>query len=573
MTDAELLAAWEGAWPAALAAWSPYIQLRRPRFLAHPGAEGEPGMEGQIAAIRMRDLTVLVNTTVVRDKGLSHLALPVLAHEIGHHVHVPGSLTDNARLLAGIARILEGLPESAAPMVANLYADLLVNDRLHRRAGVDIAAVYRVLRDPVGSRVWTLYTRAYEHLWRLPAGSLAPDAVDATTDGDALLVARLVRAFSADWLRGARRFASVVYPYLAADVKEQADDKDRRATFTGKGLLDTPGAGQGQVPDGLVELDPSETNDDGFSDDYGTVEGTATAKSGASGEGQARAPWTYADLLRRLGVPLDAAAVTARYYRERALPHLLPFPTRRAPRTMEPLAEGFETWEAGDALEDLDVLGSLMVSPVPIPGITTVRRVYGETPGADPARRPVDLDLYVDCSGSMPDPSHDLSWLALAGVILALSALRTGGRVQATLWSGAGQTARTAGFVSDEKAVLEVICGYISGGTSFPLPLLRQTWEDRAADAPAAHIVVISDDGVDTMLEHDERGVPGGEIATMALAKARGGGTLVLNLPNVDRYRPAPTLRALGWRLHAVTKWEDLLLFARAFVRETFGQD
>ncbi|MDP2305648.1 MAG: VWA domain-containing protein [Pseudomonadota bacterium] len=571
MTDPDLLATWEAAWPQALAAWSPYIQLRRPRFLAQPTSEGEPGMEGQIAAIRMRDLTVLVNTTVVREKGLAHLALPVLAHEIGHHVHVPGSLTDSARLLAGMARILQGLPDSAAPMVANLYADLLVNDRLQRRCEIDVASVYRVLREPSGSRVWALYTRAYEHLWRLPAGALAPDGIDETTDGDALLVARLVRAFAADWLRGARRFASVVYPYLAADVREQADKGGGRATFTSKGLLDTRDAGQGEVPDGLVDLDPSETDDDGFTDDYGRVEGTRT--EGAGGEGQARAPWTYADLLRRLGVDLDSAAVTARYYRERALPHLLPFPTRRAPRVMEPLAEGFETWEAGDPLEELDVLGSIMVSPVPIPGVTTVRRVYGETPGSDPARRPVDLDLYIDCSGSMPEPSHDLSWLALAGVILALSAVRTGGRVQATLWSGAGQTARTDGFVSDEKAILEVVCGYISGGTSFPLPLLRQTWEDRAADAPAAHVVVISDDGVDTMLAADERGVPGAEIATMALEKARGGGTLVLNLPDVDRYAPAPTFRALGWRLHAVTKWEDLLVFARAFVRETFAQD
>ncbi|MDP2314797.1 MAG: VWA domain-containing protein [Pseudomonadota bacterium] len=569
MNDPALLAAWEAAWPRALAAWSPYIQLRPPRFLAHPAKEGEPGMDGQIAAIRMRDLTVLVNTTVVRERGLAHLALPVLAHEIGHHVHVPGSLTDNARLLAAMVRMLEGLPESAPPMVANLYADLLVNDRLQRRGGVDIAAVYRALRDPTGSRVWGLYTRAYEHLWRLPAGSLAPDGIDAPTDGDALLVARIVRAFAGDWLRGARRFASVVYPYVLADQEEQAG----KPSFATKGLLDTRDAGQGEIPDGLADLDDAEGDDDGFEDDYGRVEPTAGRSDGASGPsggGQARAPYTYADLLRRLGVLADATQVTARYYRERALPHLLPFPTRRAPRVMEPLAEGYEMWEAGDALEDLDVLGSMMVSPVPIPGITTVRRVYGETPGSAPARRPVDLDLYVDCSGSMPDPARDLSWLALAGVILALSALRTGGRVQATLWSGAGQTARTDGFVTDETAILDVVCGYISGGTSFPLPLLRQTWEDRPADAPAAHIVVISDDGVDTMLEDDERGVPGAEVAAMALARARGGGTLVLNLSDVERYQPAPTLRALGWRLHAVTRWEDLLVFARAFVRETF---
>lgn len=568
LTDEVLLATWAAAWPAALAAWSPYTQLRTPRFLADPTGEGEADMEGQIAAIRMRDLTVLVNTRVVAERGLADLGVAVLAHEVGHHVYVPGTLTDHGRLLAVMSRMLEGLPDHAAPLVANLYADLLVNDRLQRRAGVDVSVVYQRLRLPRASRVWTLYTRAYEHLWRLPAGTLAPEDVPEILDGDALLVARIVRAFAGDWLRGARRFACVVYPYLAEDEAEQ-----RGGTFRQQGLEDTRGAAQGQLPDGLVEVDPAEVEEDGFEDDLGRVEGSRSGQEREPGGGQARAPWTYADLARRLGVSLGEAEVTARYYRERALPHLVPFPTRKAPRATEPLAEGWEPWDAGDPLEDLDVLGSVMRAPVLVPGVTTMRRVYGETPGADPARRPLDLDLYVDCSGSMPNPSASLSWLALAGVILALSALRAGARVQATLWSGPGQVDRTAGFVTDEGAILKVVCGYISGGTSFPLPYLRRTYEDRAPDAAPVHLVVISDDGVDTMLAEDERGRPGAEVAAMALAKARGGGTLVLNLPSARSWGPGRRFEELGFRVHEVTAWEELLSFARAFVRETYGEE
>lgn len=568
MTDEALLAKWAEAWPAALAAWSPYTQLRSPRFLADATEEGESDMEGQIAAIRMRDLTVLVNTRVVVERGLADLGVAVLAHEVGHHVYVPGTLTDHGRLLAVMSRMLTGLPDHAAPFVANLYADLLVNDRLQRRAGVDVSAVYRRLRQPRSSRVWALYTRAYEHLWRLPAGTLAPADVSSAMDGDAQLVARIIRAFAGDWLRGARRFACVVYPYLAEDEGEK-----RGNTFREQGLEDTRDAAQGQLPDGLVEVDPAEVEDDGFEDDLGRVDGSRAGGEAEPGSGQARSPWTYADLARRLGVSLDAAEVTARYYRERALPHLVPFPARRAPRATEPLAEGWEPWDAGDPLEDLDVLGSVMRAPVLIPGVTTMRRVYGETPGSDPARRPLDLDLYVDCSGSMPNPSGALSWLALAGVILALSALRAGARVQATLWSGPGQVDRTAGFTTDEAAILKVVCGYISGGTSFPLPHLRQTYEDREPDASPVHLVVISDDGVDTMLADDERGRPGAEVAAMALAKARGGGTLVLNLPSVRQWAPRQQFVDLGFQVHAVTAWEELLEFARAFVRETYGEE
>jgi hypothetical protein len=567
--DADLLAAWQAAWPRAIAAWSPYVQLREPRFMADPGAVGEPSMNGQIAAIRMVDLTVLVNTSEVRKRGLAELAVPILAHEVGHHVHVPGSLTDHARLLAATRYALTGLPEGYAPMVANLYADLHVNDRLHRRAGIDMAAVYRALREPKGSRVWALYTRAYEHLWRLPKHSLAPDDISDDIDGDALLVARIVRAFAGDWMRGARRFASVLYPWLAEDAEDSKNGRGKVPTFTNRGLLDTPDAGQGAIPDGLADFDPSELDDDGFTDDFGAVE--PTKMDPTQGGGQARSPWSYADLLRQLGVKVDATAITAKYYRERALPHLLPFPSRAAPRSTEPLAEGYDLWQAGDDIDDLDMMGSVLASPVPIPGVTTMRRVYGETPGDEPRRRPMDLDIYVDCSGSMPCPTSEMSWLALAGVILALSALRMGARVQATLWSGPGQTARTEGFVTDETAILGVVCGYISGGTSFPLPLLRQTWEDRKKDDNPAHIVVISDDGVDTLLLEDERGTPGADVAKMALERARGGGTLVLNLWS-DDWKPRGTFEALGFRVHRVQKWEDLLQFARAFVREAYAE-
>jgi hypothetical protein len=263
--------------------------------------------------------------------------------------------------------------------------------------------------------------------------------------------------------------------------------------------------------------------------------------------------------------------VTTRYYHERALPHLIPFPNRKAPQAKEPLAEGYETWEPGDNLEDLDVFGSLMQSPHVIPGVTTVQRVYGETPGSDPAKTPVDLDIYVDCSGSMPNPAVNVSYLALAGTILALSALRAGARVQATLWSGAGQFDTSGGFLRDEKRILGIITGYIAGATAFPLHVLRGTYADRKPSEPPVHIVVISDEGVDTILEKDEQGMPGEKICGMALKAARGGGTLVLNLSQ-ENWGPRNHLEKLGFRVHAVTDWDQLIAFARAFVRENYEE-
>ena len=62
--------------------------------------------------------------------------------------------------------------------------------------------------------------------------------------------------------------------------------------------------------------------------------------------------------------------------------------------------------------------------------------------------------------------------MALASVNLftgaPLFAIWVGSRVQATLWSGARQFETTKGFVSDERRILQILTGYLGGGTAFP---------------------------------------------------------------------------------------------------------
>ena len=600
----DLEATWRAAWSRALAGWSPYTLLREPEFLASKRAAARSGMSGEIAAIRLRDQRVMVNLETVEAQGLQDLALPVLAHEVGHHVYVPGNLADNARMIAAMKPMLFGLPADVVHLAANLYGDLLINDRLERRAGIPVSAVYRKLKEAqdregggAESRVWKVYTRAYEHLWRLAAGTLSPDGLTPEMDADAALVARLVRHYAGEWLRGARRFACILYPHF------QADAEDRRAqTFVSSGLEDMRRAASGEkgaadteaIPDGLTGIDPAELGEDPdfdreiedplaeVEDEEGanargrlrrpvrTPRNTAPDREGKGSPGsQHREPFEYGEILRALGLDLSEHEITTRYYRERALPHLIPFPVERAPRAVEPFPEGYESWEPADDIEALDLSGSILRSPVLVPGVTTVRRVHGEAPGSDPAKVPVDLDVYVDCSGSMPNPAVTVSYLALAAAILSLSALRAGARVQATLWSGAGQFETTGGFIRDEKRILGIVTGYIAGATAFPLHILRDTYAARKSADPPAHIVVISDTGIDTILGSDDKGAAGKGICERALRDARGGGTLVLNLPG-GTWPLVADLEAIGFRVHAVSDWEGLVEFARRFVRENY---
>lgn len=584
-TLASLRTKWTAAWPAALAAWSKFTRLRLPNLCLTDDEARQAGLTSSFAMIGLQDQAVVVNLSEIAASHLEDYAVEILAHEIGHHVLAPATLTDHARM---IARMRWGLPtvEQHAPMVANLYSDLLINDRLQRGAGLRMADIYRAIAGGgQGGAVWALYTRIYEILWSLERGSLGGGQTDDRIEGDAWLGARLLRSYARDWLDGAGRFAALLLPHLLEDQKS--------AKLIEK-LLDTRNAAAGGYPSGLVEEEAGERDgavhpaqdptladlpegEDGEEQD--SVEADpADAQKNVAARGQAREPFQFGEILRAAGLDISDHDAAVRYYRERARPYLIPFPSRQMPESTEPLPEGLEPWDIGDALDAADWFQSVMQSPHVVPGMTTVQRVWGTTEGREPKREPLDLDLYVDSSGSMPDPQRLTSFPALAGAILCLSALRSGARVQATLWSGKDEFTSTAGFVRDQESVLRVLTGYFGDGTAFPIHVLRETYATRKPGARAAHILVISDDGVSTMFDSDERGNSGWEIAALALAQAAGGGTLVLNLPEqweaVQSGPYADIRRARdeqGWHVHRVASLDELVEFARQFSRLRYG--
>lgn len=574
--------AWAAKWPEALALWSKFTRLSDPRWcFTHEEAQRE-GLTGSFAMIRLTDQAVVISLPLVKEYHLESFALEILAHEIGHHVYCPADLSDQARM---IARMRWALPtkEHLVGFVGNLYTDLLINDRLQRSANLSEAKVYETLGSGSADAMWTLYMRIYEILWSLPTGTIATGKIEPQLEGDAHLGARLIRSYAKDWLDGAGRFAALCLPYLLQD-----DGKEMQKLLKGWRDTDNTGAGGGAV-DGLAEMGDDEQSGaihpsldpelSGLGPGEGAGEGgdvkgpprEVTSQGGS--QGQYREPFQYGEILRALGLKLDDHEIAVRYYKERATPHLIRFPSRVIPESTEPLPEGLEPWDIGSPLEAADWTESVMLSPHIVPGMTTVQRVWGTTGGSLPEKQPLDLDLYVDCSGSMPNPQMSVSYLTLAGAIIALSALRAGARVQATLWSGARQFETTDGFVTDEHKILGSLTGYLGGGTAFPIHILRDTFQDRKPTDRPVHILVISDDGVTTMFANDEKGSSGWDIARLALEKARGGGTLVLNLwgpweTNADLKRAHDEL---NWQISVVRTWEDLVEFARQFSAMTYG--
>ena len=580
--DTALIDAWRAAWPEALAVWSKFTRLRDPSLCASRVEASKQGLSGSFAMIRLLDQSVVVDLPLVTELGLDDYALEVLAHEIGHHILAPGSAGDQFRLLARMRRALPTL-EQHAPMVANLYTDLFINDRLQRQANLRMADIYRKLEqgrtaqaDAKSGGVWTLYMCIYENLWQLGKGELGGGEADERLDTDAWLGARLIRVYANDWMLAAGRFATLLLPYLVEDTD---------ALSPSRYLLDTRDAARGCQTYGAQQIEDDEADGaihpvhdkriSGLDGEEPPVEAPAR-----QGGGQLREPFELGDILKASGVDLSDHEIAIRYYRERALPHLVAFPSRPAPESQEPQMEGLEPWEIGDPLEDIDWLQSVMQSPRPVPGVTTVRRVYGREPARAIDAVPVDLDMYVDSSGSMPNPQSHTSFLTLAGAVVALSALRAGAKVQVTLWSGKNEVMQTPGFVRDEDMILGVLTEFFGGGTCFPIHRLRQTYAARR-ERPA-HILMISDDGITTMFDNDELGNSGWDISAKALAQGGAGGTMALNLERdwegaaankwlqktYDDLKRA--CREQGWDIHAVERYEDLLDFARAFSRRHY---
>ncbi|HJZ59440.1 MAG TPA: hypothetical protein VKE74_31130, partial [Gemmataceae bacterium] len=430
--------------------------------------------------------------------------------------------------------------------------------------------------------LWKVYLRTYEILWSLPRGTLAVQPIEPRMEADAGLCARLVRTFARDWLEGAGKFAVLCLTYLLGEKCPSI------AALCGcGGWCDTIHAGKGsvEVPGGLIDIDPNEAKGiihpmydpelSGFDLDKKDIIGKASTVTPIGGsQCERREPFEYGQILRALGMDMPDHDIAVRYYKERAAPYLVKFPVKKLPRAADPLPEGLETWDITEPLEKVDWLESVLSCPVVVPGMTTRQRFWGTSEGGEPEKRPIDLDIYVDCSGSMPNPQHQFSPVALAGAIIALSALRVGSAVQATLWSGAGEFETTGAFVRDTAQVLRVLTGYLGGGTAFPIHILRDTYEGRKLTDRSVHILNLSDDGITTMFDKDERRNSGWDISAMALKNCRAGGSMVLNLWS-DWKGDEKLVRAnqQGWDIYVVRTLEELVPFARAFSQSRYAKE
>lgn len=580
---------WRGAWAAAQRLWG--VRLHDPVLVAQPSPPS--------FAWFSFPPEITIDVAALHAAGAEAELESVFAHEIGHHVLSPSTRLDALKLRHQLARALAAGDRPRHPevlaMLANLWSDQLINVRVadlqrRRDPGAEPGMVRLWRRLTAGSSGgaldWVL-RRAYELTWALPPGTLcsadpprltpsaaAPATAPAAGDhdlpdryaeqerrlqaaraevqaaeraidlgvaanpvADAHLLARLVRVFADDPISGGLGFGMLAAAYLR-----------RTGELEGGGLGcagEAGAAGPTAAEIGAILGDPRlATTPVHPSADPALGAHTDAAKpAGGQGYGLAETLALYD--------PSLAPAVMAAWYRIAARRWVKPLTERRPDLAGADLPGPLEVWELGDDLADLDWPGTLTTAPTLLPGLTTRRRGWLDDPDR-PAEVSLQLDLYIDSSGSMPDPARG-SAAVLAGAILALSVLRGGGAVRPTSWASAGQVAGPDRFLRDPVEVMAGIAHFFRGGTSFPLDLLAARYRDlpAASETVRRHLVVLSDDGLESMFGV---GNPGFETVAAAVRPKLSTATLVL----LDRRRVvAPLAAAAGYDVAYLETMDD----------------
>jgi len=100
-------------------------------------------------------------------------------------------------------------------------------------------------------------------------------------------------------------------------------------------------------------------------------------------------------------------------------------------------------------------------------------------------------EIYLDVSGSMPDPTRALNAMTLAAQILVLGTLRAGGSARALVYSDTHK--EHFDFCRSEKILSRFLMNYIGGGTTFPFPVLAASVEEQRAEQPIRVVITDAD--------------------------------------------------------------------------------
>ncbi|MBW2702783.1 MAG: hypothetical protein JRF33_18330, partial [Deltaproteobacteria bacterium] len=495
-------------WRRALSAWGLGVDLGLPEELLD---------SDDLAFIDLRDRRTRVNLGLLNNMGLGQHLEAIFAHEAGHHCRHPQTLIRSAKLIArqrwllrvleteqpGNARIGKRFAEKRYDFLLNLLLDIRINHSLADRYGDSFQAIYtRILHDAPDplTAVFSFTMACYDALWSIPkerrlANKRAAKTltrVSSTWQSEAEQLAEDFSRAGDNGFLWLDLYLEAVWPYLVEDstqgpilhqgltegslVANLDDLSPEELEQVMRRLRDEDQADderEARKHPVLVELPPDEDFDPEAESPQNPSLGELINKAGSLGQNQRTINkllrWFYQREAERYEVRLEQEA-------------------RNEPMVPTTL----KTWEPESDTAAIDWTASLGRMPVAIPGLTLLEREYENEVVGQSTKTPPWIEIYIDSSGSMPNPSTQFSALAFAGLLLARAALRAGSMARIIQYSSENMVFAMEEFSADQNAIDDALLEYLGGGTLFPFELLSESCE-RFRSHTRIERVVISD--------------------------------------------------------------------------------
>ncbi len=435
----------------------------------------------------------LANTPLFKDdqEYINYFYI-ISLHEVSHYQIIPYDGLTHAKLLRAA---MTHVNQNYAPIVVNIFADLVIDTKLYQKYSNliewEMAETYKHItnKGPVSNFSKFLF-RAYEKMWDKDViGDEKLKEMDSLADR----VTKIILKNFEDESTWEKKVSQVA---LSLKMLIQ----DTFALIGTGGVVDknkekrkSPGGAFLEVPKDVLEVmdNPLENknadklkegNEDNlrqkseeFAKDIPYSEfGGPARQAGILIDGNALATW-YRGLARNL--------IEIKIFEEKPGGQLPVYP---------------EVWRIGDRIEDLDIVQSLLNSPVMIPNITTRKWAYKEGPGHLVDKQIPDLLIVLDSSGSMgwnytsrstrgKGPYHTALVAAFASLHCAAS---KGAKFSIINFSNRADICQ---WTSDYNKAENVLLRYQGGGTFLPIREIANQCEKAEKKAL---VFIITDFGI-----------------------------------------------------------------------------
>jgi len=455
------------AWNNALRNWNypsipRLVTVKSKSEINNLGKDVAPYLQKELAFMKFPQFQIYANLENIAEKfpenperGLN----VILNHEVGHRF-CPYDTITLILLQHAVKKELQGekLPYSldgAAPIIMNLFTDTCVNTFSVKKDNKDLPWAYSQLsqrEENRKSRLWHVYAKSKELIW---SEAILPDDVKLKKE-ELEAAEKIAGLFTSDffdsfkWNKRIRAYARIISKFLDNEAGDKGSSLDNIA---------------GNIPKNIDEKTAeelakrlSEIGKDGLPTNSSGLKEFKDIMAGFGHGDEKKASIIFYDMLSNS----YSVMFTTKPFGK---PKINPF---------QPIK-----WTPSMSVEKLDVNYSVQVGGRIIPGVnsyawnTRKRDLRGGFEEVIP-----NLDLYLDSSGSMPDPTQTISLSVLAGFVVAKKAHSKGASIRVTNFSGNGQH-KTQEFTRDLAKIYDVLVVHYNGGTVFPVKELLKASNPR----------------------------------------------------------------------------------------------